>query len=452
LSDKTSPPGSRYLQELGDANELEFHMHLNQHTLWDTQEGIAKERLNGYVYGYIRPLGKIHDENGLRIKCRRIIAHSSVSDNTRIRRAFIGQKTHLTRNEDIDGSYDIFKSSGLLMLRYMDFIPFIDRCHNTPTDRGIINEYVVYLVNGNGEKQMEAGRFKGSYDEMQKTGGLLVLKLPPANLSNLDDLALLIKVRDNEGQYHPLMIESDFDILLENEKGILGDKRGLTLGSKSHKSIVARVYHKNRPIEKHTVRLITQSQNRKSPIVAGFKESELSTNEYGIIEAKVDAIDLEECPGVHDPVSKHELKGLLPWNRYYGNYVYVEINNPMRVFQNPRVERIEVPIRVLHLVKPELIPAGEISFKRHIYPRLFEYYIRYFPWLHVIESGDETYIRFLNLESYCDPDGVRDNISEIIRRLSFPDDDWRKMPRSRDFPIGGLELIQRWEKEGDRVG
>ena len=49
------------------------------------------------------PLSKIHDEDGLRIKCRRIIAHSSVKDNTKIRRAFIGQKTHLTRNEDIDG-------------------------------------------------------------------------------------------------------------------------------------------------------------------------------------------------------------------------------------------------------------------------------------------------------------------------------------------------------------
>ena len=155
---------------------------------------------------------------------------------------------------------------------------------------------------------------------------------------------------------------------------------------------------------------------------------------------------------LRDPVSKNELKGLLPWNRYYGNYVYVEIDNPMRVFQNPRVERIEIPIRVLHNVKPELIPAGEISFKQHIYPRIFEYYIRYFPWLHVTEGGDETYMRFLNLESYCDPDGVRDNISEIVRRLSFPDHDWRKMPRLRDFPIGGLELIQRWEREGDRVG
>ena len=55
----------------------------------------------------------------------------------------------------------------------MDFIPFIDRCHNTPSDRGIVNEYIVYLVNGKGEKQIEVGRFKGSYDEMKKTGGLI---------------------------------------------------------------------------------------------------------------------------------------------------------------------------------------------------------------------------------------------------------------------------------------
>jgi hypothetical protein len=451
LSDKTSPPGSRYLQELGNINELEFYMHLNQHTLWDTFEGFVKERLNGYVYGYIRPISEIHDEDRLRIKSRRIIAHPSVKENTKIRRAFIGQKSELTRNTDIDGSYDIFKNSRLLMLRYMDFIPFIDRCHNTPTDRGIVSEYVVLFINRNSEEQIEVGRIKGSYDEMQKTGGLSVLKLPD-NLSNLHDLALLIKVRDNEGQDYPLMIESDFDIMLENAKGILGDKRGLTLGSNDNRNIIVRVYHKNRPIEHHTVRLLTQEQNRRSPIVAKFKQHELNTNQDGIIEAKVEAIDLEDCPAVYDPISEKELKGLLPWNRYYGNYVYIEIDNPMRIFQNPQVERIEIPVRVLHNVKPELIPTGEISFKRHIYPRLFEYYIRYFPWLHVIETEEETYIQFLNLESYCDSNGIGDNISEIITRLSFPDDDWRKMPRSRDLPIGGLELIRRWKKEGDKLG
>jgi hypothetical protein len=399
----------------------------------------------------MRPVSEIHDEDGLRVKFRRIIAHPSLKDNAKIRGIFIGQDSELTRNTDIDGSYDVFKTSQLLMLRYLNFVPFVDRCHNTPTDRGMVNEYVVFLVDKNNEKQIEVGRFKGSYEEMQKTGGLYILKLPD-NLPDLNNFMLLIKICDREGEYHQLMIESDFDIALEDEKGILGNKRGLTIGSNSDKNVFVKVYHMNRPIEHQTVKLSAEQQNRRSPVVAKFKQDQLSTDRYGIIEATVQTVNLEHCQGIYDPVTNKELKGTLPWDRYYGNYVYIEIDNPMRIFQDPRVEKIEIPVRVLHNVKPETLGRGKISFKDHIYPWLFAYYVRYFPWLHVIESNDETYIQFLNFESYCDSNGVGNNISTIIKRLSFPDDDWRKMPRSRDFPIGGLDLLKRWKEEGDKIG
>ena len=53
--------------------------------------------------------------------------------------------------------------------------------------------------------------------------------------------------------------------------------------------------------------------------------------------------------------------------------------------------------------------------------------------------------QFLNFENY---DEVRNRITEIIRRLSLNDNEWNKMPRSRDFPIGGVQLIMRWLVEG----
>jgi len=31
-----------------------------------------------------------------------------------------------------------------------------------------------------------------------------------------------------------------------------------------------------------------------------------------------------------------------------------------------------------------------------------------------------------------------------MRSLDLDDDEWDKMPRSRDFPIGGVDLIKYW--------
>jgi hypothetical protein len=175
-------------------------------------------------------------------------------------------------------------------------------------------------------------------------------------------------------------------------------------------------------------------------------DKKLTTDLDGKVAATVQAIDLENSPEVFDPIENKYIKGELAWDRYYGNYVYMEINNDLRKFQNRAVEQIEIPVRVLHVVKnPDYISAKDITFKNYIFPKLLKYYVRYFPWLHTLETADETYRQFLNFENY---DQVRNSITEIIRRLSLNDDDWNKMPRSRDFPIGGVELIMRWLGEG----
>jgi hypothetical protein len=40
-----------------------------------------------------------------------------------------------------------------------------------------------------------------------------------------------------------------------------------------------------------------------------------------------------------------------------------------------------------------------------------------------------------------------ENIDNILGRLSRKDNDWRKMPRSRDFPFNGIELIKKWREQ-----
>ena len=111
--------------------------------------------------------------------------------------------------------------------------------------------------------------------------------------------------------------------------------------------------------------------------------------------------------------------------------------------ENFPIEQIEIPVRVIHVIKPEDIPTAEISFERHIRP-LLSYYIRYFPWLHVTESGGK-YSQFLNLEDY---ESFCEFVPMVISRISKEDSDREKMPRSRDFPIGGIEIIKRWKDSG----
>jgi hypothetical protein len=450
LSDKTSPEGSRFLRELGNLTQLEFYMHTNRYTIWNTRTGYSKDRLNGDVYGYIRPVGQVIDNNGVRIKGRRLIAHPDIENSSKqIARTFLGTSP-LTRNTDIDGTYDILTANRLLLIRYLDFIPQLDRDYNTPTDKGIVKEYVVFFTDKqNSGHRIEVGRFKGDYAEMKRTGGILVFKIPTNVPISREDLVVAIYVvpKDNEKKDVPLMIESEWDIVLESE-------RGLTLGSEQSADIIARVYHMNQPAHNCSVRLLIQPsgemrfntrRNRRSPIVARWKDDKekLTTDVDGRVVAKVQAIDLENSLEVFDPVENRYVKGELRWDRYYGNYVYMEINNDMRNFQYRAVEQIEIPVRVLHKVKnlDSISTTDIITFKNTLFPKLLKYYVRYFPWLHTLETADEHYMQFLNFESY---DEVRDSITEMIRRLSLDDNEWNKMPRSRDFPVGGVELIIRW--------
>jgi hypothetical protein len=88
-------------------------------------------------------------------------------------------------------------------------------------------------------------------------------------------------------------------------------------------------------------------------------------------------------------------------------------------------------------VDEKKIPAS-INFARDIMP-LFSYYLRYYPWLH-IDVQSCRYNQFLNLG---DPGSIAESIAEILQRLKLDDNDWHKMPRSRDFPLDGIKLLER---------
>jgi hypothetical protein len=422
--------GSRYLNELKDIKILELYYHLNHYTRLDNKEEPIEKKLTGDVYGYIRRSASIMDSNGLRIKGRRLVAHPDLKPSTEIGRNFLYNNPQdlIMRITDIEGTYDIFQTDRLLMLRYLDFIPFLDRKYTTPD----IHKYKIYISSGNDER-IDIGEFKGDHEEMKLTGSLLIFRLPD-HLETRDDLNLVIEVVKADSSIEPLMIESEWDIVLEND-------RSITMGSGMTAEVIAKVYHKNRVIQGHKVRLFTEPQNPRSPLVVSFIETALNTDAEGKIKATLKAIDLMNANGVYDPIDRL-MYDQLPTDRNYGNYVYLEIDNNLRRTR-PAVEQIEIPVRVLPVVNPGLIPIEEISFSRHILP-LFSYYIRYFPWLHVVESQNR-YVQFLDLENV---ESFSRFTPTIIARLSKDEDDWEKMPRSRDFPLGGVEMIKRWQEAG----
>jgi hypothetical protein len=465
ITDKTSPKESRFLQELGDTDQLEFYMHLNQYTLWNTDEGRVQDRLSGNVYGYIRSTIPSVNNSGLRAKGRRIVADPNINDNSEVRKIFLGTAL-LKRNQDIDSTFDSVEDDRFLLLRYLDFIPFLDRCYNTPTDKGIIKEYVVFLAQKGSEELVEVGRFKGNYKEMQQTGGILVFQTP-IEIADRADLKLKIKAMYKDIVV-PLMVESDWDIVLEND-------RGITIRSKDTLDVYARVYNLNQPASNCLVRLLVQptgelpflsNWNKRSPIVATWKKENgyaldsdsnpyskgliLKTDTEGRVKGTIQALDLEHSSKVFDPVKNQYVEGDLDWDRYYGNYVYMEIDNDLRKFQYRHVEQIEIAVRVLHVVEnPESIPITGLTFKDYIYPKLLKYYVRYFPWLHVFEKEDQ-YNQFLDLAKYKaetedETPGVFDAVDDMITRLKLDDNNWYKMPRSRDFPFGGAELLTYWK-------
>ena len=95
------------------------------------------------------------------------------------------------------------------------------------------------------------------------------------------------------------------------------------------------------------------------------------------------------------------------------------------------------------------------------------YYARYYPWLHVSyayikdehEHGNPkpVYAQFLKIKEYLDfvsKDDLHDwhscqevieKINHFLERLERDDNDWNKMPRSRDFPNNGLEFLKAWK-------
>ena len=411
-----SKENSRCLKEIKDVlTNLKIYLHASRYDATKNE---------GDVYGYVSRVVSEANNGGI----------AAMTDQLYLIPIFV-LKCIMTFNfQNQSQAATIFWiRRSLVVLRYLDFMPFIDRNYHTP----IGYRYFPHLFNGKEEVKTKVKyEFNGHHNEMLQSGGAQVFVIPE-NLKDLSNLHIKVMVKkDHWKSESSLMVEPDWSLVLDE------NHNALKIGSRQQSTINARIYLHNQ-LAKQPVNIYFESQeNDSSPLVAEFTKQE-DTTSSGIISAIIQAHDLEHSGEIDDPVTRDDpiskgiLKGNLPWDRYYGNLVSIKIG----ARTNP-VAQIDILVRVLHAVNLTQIPKNKISFRRDILP-LFSYYLRYFPWLHVNVENCQ-YTQFLDI---ADPSAVKGIMSEMSIRLEKDDDDWQKMPRSRDFPVDGDKLIKRLEKE-----
>lgn len=429
-SRRQGPTGSRFFSELADADVLRLHLHLNRYNGVDASP--PEEPLTGDVFGYLCPVERQVDAEVAPPRRRKLVAHPGLPDQGWAFDTYLAAppppRPYPPHWIDIEGFYEVVADGRALAVHYLDFVPYLDRQRTTPP----VDHYVVRWQSPT--TTVELGEFSGTHEEMARTAGVVVLALPP-EVDTSDGGELEVHVVRG-GETVPLVVETAWDLVLEGD-------RGFALASAGAATISARVYHRNRPVPGHPVHLVGEAANRKSPVVARFTREEAVTDESGRVQVTVQASDLTAMGDVADPVTGGAA-GSLAWDRYYGNFLYLKIDNPLR--RNPwrqdATEVVELAVRVLHRVEPAEIPA-QPSFERDVKP-LFAYQVRYFPWLHVREVAGR-YVRLFDLE---DLEDMRSLAPQVVSRLTLPDHDPLKMPRSRDFPVGGAAVVQRWIDTG----
>jgi hypothetical protein len=448
ITDNTSIiNSSRYLRELGRPDTLQLYFYLNRFYYLTGSDG-SKEVLNqGTVCGYIGPTVST-EINGLRIKNRRLITNPEVIKNAENE---IYTDFRLDRGT-LWGNYDILDREQLLVLHYNDFIPWMDENLQTLPN---YNYNVYFTDEDKSIVNVVLGEFSVDSSYMQNSGGIRVFKLP-SQVLNGKKASLVVEALKNGTKRTQLMIEPSWDLILERVESeefslsetIISDNT-ITMGSGELRKIIGRVYYSNRPCPNKKVYLsnigngilpkgdkgyiLRQNVTNKltADIVATFQEKEVLTGPDGSFKATLKSADLEN----------HH------WEEYYANSVSMQIDTSIKENEtdgNPDLYELQIPVRVLHVVSPEKLSSSNISFNNDII-NLFTYYLKHYPWLHVKREGT-GFKKFLDLASF---DDVSTKVDKILEKIEIEDEnDKDKMPRSRDFPIKGSELIRRWKELG----
>ena len=453
-----SKRNSRFIREI-QSNNLKIYFNLNN---------FNAEKLEGEVFGYIGPFIPTQNAKGVRIQGRRLLINTKIGPQ--LRRDFrINEELESEDifRQDLESTYEILETQGLLILRYINSIPFLDTSYRIPKGYKFS---LVLLKNG---RKISNNYINLSRKELQTCGGIFVLSFPKV-MDRLEDLSTSIMASKGTQKPEPFMSEPEYDLVVDDN-----NQKFLILESGRTEELTVKVYKRNRlSIDSIQVTLETQVKNNRSPIVAWWmtKESGEKTDsnhaktiklrsKNGLLTCGIQAQNLEQSGKTEDPVSvppEEMVSGDLAWDRYYGNYVSLKLET-----NNAGPVRLSIPVRVLHSVPLDRLRTDLNELKNPIIVetinKMLSYYTRYYPWLHVhylytptippqlvydqfLKINEFlTYIETKDLDNWSEVQESISNINHFLDRLVREDNDWKKMPRSRDFPFNGIEFLNSWK-------
>lgn len=451
---------SKYLRELANV-DLKIYFHVSQFDF---------NHLKGTIHGYIGPKLSMLNDNGLRLIQRRLLISPNI-DSELVNDLQLGNKDVESKDvfrNDLEGTYEIVEENRLVLIRYLNFIKFVDFKYTLPTGYRF---FVVIFDRKNKKECRIDSEILLDAGSIADSGGVCIISIP-AGIETIDNLRVEIACTKDNGIPKTMLQEPKFDLLLNNEPNYL------VLHSGETKPLEFRIFENNKILNDLSALEFNpgQYEDGRSPLVASAVGK--GHSEAGSYVFNIEARNLENSDEVPDPVYGYEkesdklglknklrlsIKGELPWDRYYGNYIFIK----MSAIGAIDIQR-NIPVRVIHSVPLDdlkenvmILDTGKIQ---EVVTKLMSYYTRYYPWLHVSytyvktrEGPKKSYEQFLRIKEYLsfvDKDHldhwhtVHESISKIndlLERLQRSDQDWKKMPRSRDFPHQGVDFLKLWK-------
>ncbi|HKG30087.1 MAG TPA: hypothetical protein VKA91_02350 [Nitrososphaeraceae archaeon] len=440
-------------------------------------------KLEGEVHGYIGLHVPELDDHRVRIHGRRLLVDPSIAEE--LKEDFKIDPYRIESNQvgryDLEGTYEILTEKRLVVLRYLNFIPYMDSNNTTPSGYTF---FVKLLNNGTEIESNLPSEIKVDRENISQSGGICIVKFA-GSIEDLSMLTMSVITKKNNEKTQSFMIEPEYDLLIDNYK------KYLILESGKKEELKIQLYEKNCPSKNRNIRVILDDyENASSPKVARWTKNEATPNEDCLLTCYVQAHDLENSEEIDDSVilgvneeekqifdeeKKEVLRGKLfgdlPWDRYYGNYISTKIDNKSIRSDNKKEPTIKfnIPVRVLHSVRlddklRDAIDNLDKEKIQEVMTKILSYYVRYYPWLHteyaytdLPQPAKLAYSRFLDITKfliYVDKNDIGnwgllqrsvDGMNHFLDRLTREDNDWKKMPRSRDFPFNGVEFLKMYK-------
>jgi hypothetical protein len=452
-----STSNSKFLRELGNQS-LKMYYHVSHYDF---------SSLEGDVFGYIGLKNPEQNSNNIRISKRRVLITSNIDSELQEDLGlgrFDKESNDVGRN-DMEGTYEILERNRIIIFRYLNSIPFTDSEYSIP--KGY--RFFIDLYYGNNKVNLGSNtEIHLDPHSISNSGGVHVIQIP-IDIKSIAELGIEVKCKKISGIEKTYMKEPEFDMVLYNHPNYL------VLSSNEKTELAFNIFEKNKKMKKFDgiELLVGYHENLRSPLVAWpIGKPYLKEEQY---VCNIQARNLENSGEIVDPIfgtdpeskSEHsemrvKISGDLPWDRYYGNYIFVKlkVNTNIVMQQN-------IPVRVLHSVPIEKLKDDVTNLNKSviqdIVSKLMRYYTRYFPWLHTEYAyvrekikPKKIYKQFLNIDdlNYLTEEDVNhwhaihesvNMINHLLERLERDEGDWKKMPRSRDLPINGVEFLKLWK-------